>query len=272
MQANFGDRENSPSRRARRQSNPGRQPVRITAGRSARRRVCDRRRRHRRPLLPQQCQALARRVPLGLARTGTTGSHFSGDIFWRSRPGTPAPCRRLGVSAAGGASTPRPSAVGTHRRALRRHRPGRRRGTVNALVAAERMIGRNGFAHRSCRWTSSPNCSGCTTSPGTSRPGHCAMPESAPAPGRTAPHAPSAEPMTTGASLVQLAPRAAWRRRIVRELGDLRAERDPLTDTLMWRHLIDQCVRPGSERARTHRTIEWQGPTPSTTDAVALPR
>jgi L-aminopeptidase/D-esterase-like protein len=33
------------------------------------------------PLLPGQCQALARRVPLGLARTGTTGGHFSGDIF-----------------------------------------------------------------------------------------------------------------------------------------------------------------------------------------------
>ena len=33
------------------------------------------------PLRPGQCKALARRVPLGLARTGTTGSHFSGDIF-----------------------------------------------------------------------------------------------------------------------------------------------------------------------------------------------
>ncbi|MGW9167156.1 DmpA family aminopeptidase [Agromyces sp. NPDC055658] len=33
------------------------------------------------PMLPDQCRALARRVPLGLARTGTTGSHFSGDIF-----------------------------------------------------------------------------------------------------------------------------------------------------------------------------------------------
>ena len=33
------------------------------------------------PLLPSQCTALARRVPLGLARTGTTGSHYSGDIF-----------------------------------------------------------------------------------------------------------------------------------------------------------------------------------------------
>ena len=33
------------------------------------------------PLLPAQCTALARRVPLGLARTGTAGSHFSGDLF-----------------------------------------------------------------------------------------------------------------------------------------------------------------------------------------------
>jgi D-aminopeptidase len=33
------------------------------------------------PLLPQQCKGLARRVSIGLARTGTTGSHFSGDIF-----------------------------------------------------------------------------------------------------------------------------------------------------------------------------------------------
>ncbi len=33
------------------------------------------------PLLPGQCKALARRVSMGLARTGTTGSHFSGDIF-----------------------------------------------------------------------------------------------------------------------------------------------------------------------------------------------
>ena len=33
------------------------------------------------PLLPGQCKALARRVPLGLARTGTTGSRFSGDLF-----------------------------------------------------------------------------------------------------------------------------------------------------------------------------------------------
>jgi D-aminopeptidase len=33
------------------------------------------------PLLPHQCTALARRVALGLARTGTTSSHYSGDLF-----------------------------------------------------------------------------------------------------------------------------------------------------------------------------------------------
>jgi D-aminopeptidase len=33
------------------------------------------------PLLPGQCKAFARRVTLGLARTGTAGSHFSGDLF-----------------------------------------------------------------------------------------------------------------------------------------------------------------------------------------------
>jgi D-aminopeptidase len=33
------------------------------------------------PLLPNQCAALARRVTIGLARTGTAGSHFSGDLF-----------------------------------------------------------------------------------------------------------------------------------------------------------------------------------------------
>jgi D-aminopeptidase len=33
------------------------------------------------PLLPGQCTALARRASLGIGRTGTSGGHFSGDIF-----------------------------------------------------------------------------------------------------------------------------------------------------------------------------------------------
>ncbi|GAA3382900.1 DmpA family aminopeptidase [Cryptosporangium minutisporangium] len=33
------------------------------------------------PLLPGQCAALARRATLGIGRSGTAGSHFSGDLF-----------------------------------------------------------------------------------------------------------------------------------------------------------------------------------------------
>lgn len=99
------------------------------------------------PLLPQQCQALARRVPLGLARTGTTGSHFSGDIFlafstgnrgalhlgWEDRPVVGAldmavfvPWAHLDALYAATVQAVEES-------------------VVNALVAAETMVGRNGF-------------------------------------------------------------------------------------------------------------------------------
>ena len=37
----------------------------------------------------QQMQALARRVTFGLGRTGTTGSHFSGDLFLAVSTGNP---------------------------------------------------------------------------------------------------------------------------------------------------------------------------------------
>lgn len=33
------------------------------------------------PLLPNQCEALARRMTFGVARTGASGSHYSGDLF-----------------------------------------------------------------------------------------------------------------------------------------------------------------------------------------------
>ena len=41
------------------------------------------------PLLPHQCAALARRVTTGVARTGTAGSHFSGDLFLALSTGNP---------------------------------------------------------------------------------------------------------------------------------------------------------------------------------------
>lgn len=51
------------------------------------------------PLLPHQCSALARRVTLGLGRTGTTGSHFSGDLFLALSTGNSGAFGRGGGSA-----------------------------------------------------------------------------------------------------------------------------------------------------------------------------
>lgn len=99
------------------------------------------------PLLPGQCKALARRVPLGLARTGTTGSHSSGDIFLAFSTAND------GMMHAGYASTPD---VGSYDSA--RHLPwlhldpffaavveAVEEAVVNVLVAGTTMVGRNGY-------------------------------------------------------------------------------------------------------------------------------
>jgi L-aminopeptidase/D-esterase-like protein len=100
------------------------------------------------PLLPNQCKALARRVPLGLARTGTTGSHFSGDLFLAfsvANPGAFTP----GVTALFG------GAVGTYD-SLRFVPWGHldpfyaavvqsvEEAVANSLVANDDMVGRDG--------------------------------------------------------------------------------------------------------------------------------
>ena len=59
------------------------------------------------PLLPHQCQALARRVTLGLARTGTAASHFSGDLFLAFSTANPG-----GITP--GVTTFRPGAEGRY--------------------------------------------------------------------------------------------------------------------------------------------------------------
>ncbi|MBO0771148.1 MAG: P1 family peptidase [Actinobacteria bacterium] len=101
------------------------------------------------PLLPHQCSALARRVTLGLARTGTTGSHFSGDLFLAFSTANP------------GGFTPYDPATGDGRKydQLRFVPWGRldpffaavvqatEEAVANALVANEDMTGRAG--HRS---------------------------------------------------------------------------------------------------------------------------
>ena len=103
------------------------------------------------PLLPGQCKAFARRVTLGLARTGTAGSHFSGDLFLAFSTGNPGGvASTAGTLGAGG---------GTGYGELR-YVPwgfldpfyaavvqGTEEAVANALAANEDMAGRDG--HRS---------------------------------------------------------------------------------------------------------------------------
>jgi L-aminopeptidase/D-esterase-like protein len=95
------------------------------------------------PLLPNQCKALARRVTLGLARTGTAGSHFSGDLFLAFSVANPG---ALNARATGydqvrfipwGGLDPFYAAVVQSAE----------ESVANALVAGEDMTGRDG--HRS---------------------------------------------------------------------------------------------------------------------------
>jgi L-aminopeptidase/D-esterase-like protein len=60
------------------------------------------------PLIPPQATALARRVTLGLARTGTTGSHFSGDLFLAFSTGNPGGVTPGGTTLVDAAVTGQP--------------------------------------------------------------------------------------------------------------------------------------------------------------------
>ncbi|MFJ9696376.1 P1 family peptidase [Kitasatospora sp. NPDC101183] len=102
------------------------------------------------PLLPGQCKALARRVPLGLTRTGTSGGHFSGDIFLTFSTANPGALT---------SSFPRGEAGDEDYESLRFVPWGRidpfyeavvqavEEAVLNALVTAEETVGREG--HRS---------------------------------------------------------------------------------------------------------------------------
>jgi D-aminopeptidase len=106
------------------------------------------------PLLPHQCKALARRVTLGLARTGTTGSHFSGDLFLAFSTANPG-----GFSPYHPAARPAPDSGqdAEHRYDKLMFVPwgrldpffaavvqGTEEAVANALVANDDMVGRDG--------------------------------------------------------------------------------------------------------------------------------
>ncbi|GAA3658886.1 P1 family peptidase [Nocardioides ginsengisoli] len=108
------------------------------------------------PLLPHQCKALARRVPLGLARTGTAGGHFSGDIFLAFSTAD-APGLRSTMS-------PTPTELAAHRMVpwgaidpfYTAVVEAVEESVLNALVVNAEMVGRNGhrtpaFPHAALR-------------------------------------------------------------------------------------------------------------------------
>jgi D-aminopeptidase len=103
------------------------------------------------PLLPGQCKAFARRVTLGLARTGTAGSHFSGDLFLAFSTGNPGGfmtgAESLHASGGTGYGKLRFVPWGFLDPFYTAVVQGTEEAVANALVANEDMIGKDG--HRS---------------------------------------------------------------------------------------------------------------------------
>jgi D-aminopeptidase len=97
------------------------------------------------PLLPHQCARLAQRVGMGVARMGSYASHGSGDLFCAFATGN------RNLSRSGGEDDPRPTVelrmvVDAHiNPLLEAVAEGTEEAIVNALLAAETMVGRDGI-------------------------------------------------------------------------------------------------------------------------------
>jgi D-aminopeptidase len=99
------------------------------------------------PLLPHQCERLAQRAGLGIARMGGTGGHTSGDLFIAFATGNRLPH--------GAGDAERPAGKGTHHvsmvgdvvidRLFDAAVESTEEAIVNALVAAETVVGRDGI-------------------------------------------------------------------------------------------------------------------------------
>jgi D-aminopeptidase len=98
------------------------------------------------PLLPHQCERLAKRAALGVARAGGYGSHTSGDIFMAFATGNrelaPAAAEKAGQALTTGADMVVDGAISPLMLATVE---AAEEAIVNALVAAETMVGRDGI-------------------------------------------------------------------------------------------------------------------------------
>ena len=96
------------------------------------------------PLLPHQCGRLAQRAALGVARTGGTGEHTSGDLFLAFATGN----RSIPADLNGAPAAPLFDVTVLHNQAITGLFDAAVEATeqaiVNAVLAAETMVGRDG--------------------------------------------------------------------------------------------------------------------------------
>lgn len=97
------------------------------------------------PLLPGQCKALARRVPLGLARTGTSGSHYSGDIFLAFSTANPGQLDSGLAANAGGLRSLEFLPWGAMDLLYQAVVEATEEAVLNVLAASRTMVGRDGI-------------------------------------------------------------------------------------------------------------------------------
>jgi L-aminopeptidase/D-esterase-like protein len=90
------------------------------------------------PLLPHQLERLARRVPLGIGRTGGIGADSSGDIFIAFSTANPGAWGRTKVARLDMLANDRINPL------LRATIQATEEAVINALIAAETMTGRDG--------------------------------------------------------------------------------------------------------------------------------
>lgn len=90
------------------------------------------------PLLPHQLKRLARRAPMGLARVGAFGGHYSGDIFLAFSTANPGAAKRQGLVELQMLPNDQMNAL------LEASVQATEEAIVNALVAATTMRGING--------------------------------------------------------------------------------------------------------------------------------
>jgi L-aminopeptidase/D-esterase-like protein len=92
------------------------------------------------PLLPHQLKRIARRVPMGLARTGTAGNNSSGDIFLAFSTANRAGYETRGAGPVAMLSLPNSSLDPLFRATAE----ATEEAVIDAMLAAETMVGRDG--------------------------------------------------------------------------------------------------------------------------------